>query len=150
MHSVIQQNERKSELIMMHLGNSAGTLNRLFIPSALSTTQPLSLTELLLPEVSTSKASHDGKSGEEAPPAPGCSARKSVRCRLGMHPPDRGYIRNMGWDFGRCKGCHAPLIRIFRGRWQTVPKGYRIVHMSRAQRETLPKTVRSQVFDRAA
>lgn len=61
------------------------------------------------------------------------SPRKPIRCRLSMHKAKPGHICNMGWDFGRCDSCQTELIRVFRGNWRTVPKGYRVARMSRAE-----------------
>lgn len=60
------------------------------------------------------------------------SSGRPMHCRLGLHKATSDPIWNAGWYFGRCKSCETELIRMFRGRWRTVPKGYRIVWMTRA------------------
>ncbi len=47
-------------------------------------------------------------------------------CLIGRHLPRPETVRNQGFTFGRCAACGQDLVRSM-GRWQTVPKGFRIV-----------------------
>jgi hypothetical protein len=49
-----------------------------------------------------------------------------LSCLIGRHSPRPDTVRNQGFTFGRCAACGRDLVRSM-GRWQTVPKGFRIV-----------------------
>ncbi len=101
---------------------------------------PLNLNDLLLPASHPPTPVGEGIDGESVTRLPDHIAKKTLWCRLGVHQGSTEHIANMGWDFGRCRSCSTELIRIFGGRWRTVPKGYRIVQMSRAERNEASRT----------
>lgn len=49
-----------------------------------------------------------------------------LTCLIGRHSPRPGAVSNQGFTFARCAGCKCDLVRSM-GRWQTVPKGFRVV-----------------------
>ncbi len=63
----------------------------------------------------------------------------SLLCLVGRHRPRPHVVRNQGFTFGRCSGCERDLVRSM-GRWQTVPRGFRIVWRS-AGAEAAPPTM---------
>ena len=102
--------------------------------------RPRSLSDRLLPPAKPPIPLHKGVGDDGVPRLNGQWGKQPVCCRLGLHQAPSRHVRNMGWDFGRCVGCATELVRIFGGEWQTVPKGYRIVYMSRAEREKMSET----------
>ena len=50
----------------------------------------------------------------------------SLLCRFAGHRPVPSNIWNDGYYFSRCASCGCEMIGR-SGRWQTVPKGYRVV-----------------------
>ena len=102
---------------------------------------PMRLEEALLFGANKPISLYRGTGVGNAPRRPSSSSRKAICCALGIHRKTAaGYISNMGWDFGRCDGCATELVRISRGKWQTVPKGFRIVYMSRPDRDRVSGT----------
>ena len=63
----------------------------------------------------------------------------SLLCLIGRHRPRPHVVRNQGFTFGRCCGCERDLVRSL-GRWQTVPRGFRIVWRS-AEAAAAPTTM---------
>jgi hypothetical protein len=52
-----------------------------------------------------------------------------LSCLIGRHSPQPSAVKNQGFTFSRCAGCERDLVRSM-GRWQTVPKGFRVVWRS--------------------
>lgn len=52
-----------------------------------------------------------------------------LSCLIGRHSPQPSAVKNQGLTFSRCAGCERDLVRS-RGRWQEVPKGFRVVWRS--------------------
>ena len=49
-----------------------------------------------------------------------------LSCRLGRHSALPSDVRNLGLRVSQCRCCGRDLIHL-RGRWQSVPRGFRIV-----------------------
>ena len=61
-------------------------------------------------------------------------------CLIGRHQPGPEVVRNQGFTFGRCGGCECDLVRSM-GRWQTVPKGFRVVWRGAEAATQAPRTL---------
>jgi len=67
-----------------------------------------------------------------------------LSCLIGRHSPQPSAVKNQGFTFGRCAGCERDLVRSM-GRWQTVPKGFRVVWRSADAAAQVPGTAPAPV-----